>query len=888
MNTVRDAMVSNPGQLPGRRVRPGRGRAAPAAGGARRLRHRGRAARRRRDAQDARARGDRRRDSTRRRPSCARSPRRRTSRSARMSRSRRRSASSRPRTPSGCRSSTSTTGWSACSREACCSVGSPRTRTRTSRCRRPRRRCAPALRRSARGDCPSAARRTRSVRVSASPAATRSRPRRPRARSARSSRCSSCDLVGFTDRSDRADPEDVRATLRPYHERVKADIERFGGTVEKFIGDAVMAVFGAPVAHEDDAERAVRAALADPRDDRGAPRTKGSRSPSGRRCTTGEAVVALGARPERGEGIVTGDVVNTAARLQSAAPVGTVIVDEATMRATRRGRSRTSRSSRVEAKGKAEPIPVWRATDARSRVGVEPEAATQTPFVGREHERDAARRDVPARAERESSVQLVTVVGEPGIGKSRLVRELRERRSTSVPTSSRGATAAACPYGEGITFWALGEIVKAEAGILESDDPPSARAASSRRASPRLVDGTRRHGSSAARAARRRGGRRRTRGREEAFTAWRRFLEALAAQRPLRARRRGPPLGRRRSARLPRAPPRLERAGAAPAALHRATRALRAHARLGRREAQRDHDLSLAAVQGRRERGCCRPCSSGRVLPAETQTAPARAAGGNPLYAEQFARMLAERDDVEASPFPRPCRRSSPPASTRSARAQVAAPRRGRRRQGVLAGAARCDRRARPRRGAPRPERARAPGVRAPGTRLLDRGRGRVLLLARARPRRRVPADPRAPRAEKHVAAARWVEETAGERMADHAGILVLPLRRGARARRCGRRGAVGDRGAPPHALLLAGDRAAAARSRGGRALLRRAVELAGERQAERASALAKLAHTLVDARSRCRRPSPRTSRRFQFSSRPTSVAAGVALTRLSQRATGR
>ena len=91
------------------------------------------------------------------------------------------------------------------------------------------------------------------------------------------------DLVGFTDRSDRADPEDVRATLRPYHERVKADIERFGGTVEKFIGDAVMAVFGAPVAHEDDAERAVRAGLRDPRDDRRSCGTKASTSPCVRR-----------------------------------------------------------------------------------------------------------------------------------------------------------------------------------------------------------------------------------------------------------------------------------------------------------------------------------------------------------------------------------------------------------------------------------------------------------------------------------------------------------------------------------------------------------------------------------------------------------------------------
>jgi class 3 adenylate cyclase len=137
------------------------------------------------------------------------------------------------------------------------------------------------------------------------------------------------DLVGFTDRSDRSDPEDVRATLRPYHERVKADIERFGGTVEKFIGDAVMAVFGAPVAHEDDAERAVRAALRI-LETIEALRNEGLDVAVRAAVTTGEAVVALGARPERGEGIVAGDVVNTAARLQSAAPVGGVIVDMST------------------------------------------------------------------------------------------------------------------------------------------------------------------------------------------------------------------------------------------------------------------------------------------------------------------------------------------------------------------------------------------------------------------------------------------------------------------------------------------------------------------------------------------------------------------------------
>src|SRR5437867_11826955 len=135
------------------------------------------------------------------------------------------------------------------------------------------------------------------------------------------------DLVGFTARSDHADPEDVRATLRVYHELLKREIERYGGTVEKFIGDAVMAVFGAPIAHEDDAERAVRAAL---RILEAIEELNAERPGLGLQVrigiNTGEVVVSLGARVEEGEGVVAGDVVNTAARLQSAAPVAGIAV----------------------------------------------------------------------------------------------------------------------------------------------------------------------------------------------------------------------------------------------------------------------------------------------------------------------------------------------------------------------------------------------------------------------------------------------------------------------------------------------------------------------------------------------------------------------------------
>ena len=138
-----------------------------------------------------------------------------------------------------------------------------------------------------------------------------------------------CDLVGFTSQAETMDPEDVAAILRPYHERVRSELERYGGTVEKFIGDAVMALFGAPVAHEDDPERAVRAALAI--------RDFAVEEELELRVgiTTGEALVQLDAQPDAGEGMASGDVVNTAARLQSAAPVNGVVVDETTYRATR-------------------------------------------------------------------------------------------------------------------------------------------------------------------------------------------------------------------------------------------------------------------------------------------------------------------------------------------------------------------------------------------------------------------------------------------------------------------------------------------------------------------------------------------------------------------------
>src|SRR5213080_5352161 len=174
------------------------------------------------------------------------------------------------------------------------------------------------------------------------------------------------DLVGFTARAEQLDPEDVEAILRPYHERLRGELERFGGTVEKFIGDAVMALFGAPLAHEDDPERAVRAALAI----RDWVRETEEDLQVRIAVNTGEALVLLGARPSEGDGMAAGDVVNTAARLQSAAPVNGVLVGETTYRATSDAIDYRE-AEPVEAKGKSEPIQVWEALEARSRPTIE-------------------------------------------------------------------------------------------------------------------------------------------------------------------------------------------------------------------------------------------------------------------------------------------------------------------------------------------------------------------------------------------------------------------------------------------------------------------------------------------------------------------------------------
>jgi len=340
-----------------------------------------------------------------------------------------------------------------------------------------------------------------------------------------------CDLVGFTSRSDQADPEDVGAMLRPYHTRLRSEIERVGGTLDKLIGDAVMAVFGVPAVHEDDPERAVRCALrmldAIAELNQAHPALELAVRIG---INTGEALVAL-APGSDSEGVV-GDVVNTASRLQGVAPVNGVVVGEATWRATQ-PRFEYEQLTPVRVKGKAEPVPIWRVAGARSRPGVDVAERPATPLIGRHAELEALQLRY-RQAFSEHAVQLVTVLGEPGVGKTRLVREFAAVvDAQSELVAWRGGRCLS--FGETLTFWPLGEIIKAQAGILESDGPREGAAKLHASVGAVADDASEREWLKA-RLAPLVGlatGAEASASRGESFVAWRRFLHLVAAQRPL-------------------------------------------------------------------------------------------------------------------------------------------------------------------------------------------------------------------------------------------------------------------------------------------------------------------------------------------------------------------
>jgi class 3 adenylate cyclase/tetratricopeptide (TPR) repeat protein len=273
------------------------------------------------------------------------------------------------------------------------------------------------------------------------------------------------DLVGFTSLAEDRDAEDTRELLSRYFDLSNEVISRYGGTVEKFIGDAVMAVWGAPTAHEDDAERAVRAALdlVDAVVSLGTVQARAG-------VMTGEAAVTIGAT---NQGMVAGDLVNTASRLQSVAQPGSVLVGEATQRAASMAIVFEEAGERM-LKGRASPVMAWRAVRVVAERGGRNRAETlEAPFVGRDEELRLLK-DLFHATTRDRRARLVSVVGPAGIGKTRLAWEFLKYVDGLVETAwwHNGRSPA---YGEGISFWALGEMVRERCRLLETDDEPITR-----------------------------------------------------------------------------------------------------------------------------------------------------------------------------------------------------------------------------------------------------------------------------------------------------------------------------------------------------------------------------------------------------------------------------
>jgi class 3 adenylate cyclase/tetratricopeptide (TPR) repeat protein len=456
------------------------------------------------------------------------------------------------------------------------------------------------------------------------------------------------DIVGSTATAEQLDPEDVHSRLSPYFARVRAELEAVGGTVEKFIGDAVVAVFGAPTAHEDDSERAVRAALAI----RTAIDVLNDEDPwldlSVRvGVCTGEALVVLDRDPRSGEGIATGDVMNTAARIQSGAPQNGVLVDDATYRATSHAIDYRP-AEPLDAKGKAESLQVWEAVGIRARPGRR--QPSRTPFVGRTRELELLE-DVWAGVQGSRRRALISLLAAPGVGKSRLLGEF-EARSLAEASVHRGRC---LPYGEGITYWPIGQIVRSAAGILGNDETevvsaklgslleslPTGRGDELRTIAaslanligvPRTPIGT----YSAAQIT-------------QAELHWgiRRLLELLAELRPLVVVLedlhwaedtllelvRFVADGERQVPLLLVGTARPELADRTPAILV---------------EGDHRHALELDPLTGGESKTLVHELGSAQRLPAETVEALLRTAGGNPLFLEETVRMFAESVPVDA------------------------------------------------------------------------------------------------------------------------------------------------------------------------------------------------------------------------------------------------
>ncbi|NUO61646.1 MAG: AAA family ATPase [Hamadaea sp.] len=454
------------------------------------------------------------------------------------------------------------------------------------------------------------------------------------------------DMVDFTPYAEHLDPEQVRGTQNEYFAAVRKVVRQYGGVLEKYIGDAVMAVFGAPVATENDALRAVRAGLE-------VQRVLGGREGAVGDLTfrvgvaSGQALVDLDAAREGGQGFVAGDVVNTASRLQAVCPVGGVVVDSPTFDATRNEIDYQQQPPAL-LKGKREASQLWLAKAARRvRLGERDES---TPMIDRDHERGILTTALH-RMLSDCSLQLVTVFGNAGIGKSRLLRELSRyaRRLPGPPV--RWLTGHCPPFGENVTYAALAEIVKSQVSILDTDDDTTVRvklfAALHALAEPleaaRLAEAMGPLlGLPAARLAP-----------AETESAWRRFLQLLAAQGPTvvvfedmhwadEAMLRFVEMLCGAGKELPlmvitTARPELRERN--PAWTSAITGAFSIS--LG---PMRDSDISTMYAQ----------MFGQAVFPSTGLEPLVELAGGNPLYAHEYARMLVDRGDLqpEKSAFP--------------------------------------------------------------------------------------------------------------------------------------------------------------------------------------------------------------------------------------------
>ena len=269
------------------------------------------------------------------------------------------------------------------------------------------------------------------------------------------------DLVGSTELAGEQDPERTRTLLERFYDAMAAEIEAAGGTVEKFAGDAVMAAFGAPISHEDDAERALHAALSMQR--------RLNELFEGELAlrigvNTGEVVVG---RPREGSSFVTGDAVNVAARLEEAAPPGQVLAGERTFVAAR-GAFEFGEPTTVRAKGKPAGISCRQVVRAVSLMRPRGVGGLRRVFIGREAELEHLQ--TAYLTLRSAGPHLVTVVGDPGVGKTRLMREFWDWLAGESPEPLRW-TGRCLPYGQGITYWPLAEVLKEHFGIIETDPP---------------------------------------------------------------------------------------------------------------------------------------------------------------------------------------------------------------------------------------------------------------------------------------------------------------------------------------------------------------------------------------------------------------------------------